>query len=143
MNFAIKNKQSKRKIMKKEPFIFHSNQKHPSGVRVTVIGYYDENDGILNMSVARCSNKDAFVKKTGRDIAMTRFNEGKLTASLKTEVMSLDRFIGAACTVGDAVIKYGTDVTIKIFEASNMFGEGDDGAYYQIGDSNEFIYTLD
>lgn len=126
--------------MEKEPFIFHSNSNHPSGIRVTVIGDYT--NGVLNISVSRCSSKDAFVKKTGRKIAMDRFNEGDFTTSFASEEMSLARFIGAACAVGDAVIKHGANVKISLIENSTVFSEGFDGEYYPLGDPNEFSYVL-
>lgn len=45
-------------------------------VRVFIIGEWK--DSILKIAVARCSHKDQFVRKTGRDIAEERLVKNKL-----------------------------------------------------------------
>lgn len=39
---------------------------------VTVCGIYDESTGKLNIGIARCSEKDNFVKKVGKELAYNR-----------------------------------------------------------------------
>lgn len=39
---------------------------------VTICGIYDEETGKLSIGISRCSEKDVFVKKIGRDLARNR-----------------------------------------------------------------------
>lgn len=39
---------------------------------ITVCGVYDESTGKLNIGLARCSEKDNFVKKVGKELAYNR-----------------------------------------------------------------------
>ena len=57
---------------------FYSNPTDTSKVRVSVVGEYSHEDGILKIAVSRCSKKDSFIKKKGRAIAEGRLYKGKL-----------------------------------------------------------------
>lgn len=56
---------------------FYSNPDE-NGVRVSVVGEYDEENRTFSVAVSRCSSKDAFIRKKGRAIAEGRLRAGKL-----------------------------------------------------------------
>lgn len=124
--------------MSKQPFIFHSSP-DISGVRVTVVGNYV--DGVLNLAVARCSEKDTFVKKHGRDLAINRLSSGIYTYSLKSEEMSVKRFVGAARAVAYAVIVFGSHAKFQLVENNNLFVEMDNRCF-QVNDEDTFSFIL-
>lgn len=55
---------------------FYSRHEESNPVRVTVVGTYTE--GVLKLAVARCSDKDRFVRKYGRARAESRLQKGHL-----------------------------------------------------------------
>lgn len=51
---------------------------------VTVCAIFDEETGKLSMGIARCSEKDRFVKKIGRELSYKRASENpQLTMNLR------------------------------------------------------------
>jgi hypothetical protein len=56
--------------------------------RVSVVG--EHTNGVLRIAVARCSNKDHFVRKKGRTIAEGRLLKGKLWGSLAVPQSKMD-----------------------------------------------------
>lgn len=122
-----------------KPFIFHSSPENLSGVRVTVVGNYV--DGVLNLSVARCSAKDPFIKKVGRDIAIDRLSVGKYIYSLKSNEITVNRFAGAARAVANAVIAFGVDAKFQLVENTKLFVEVENQCF-QFGDEDTFSFIL-
>ena len=51
--------------------------------RISIVG--EHKDGILKIAAARCSTKDRFCKKTGREIATKRLKEDNLLLSVNIE----------------------------------------------------------
>jgi hypothetical protein len=100
-----------------KPFIFHSKP-NETGIRVTVLGYYTE--GVLNLSAARCSEKDRFVRKTGVEIAFARYNKKEYVTFYQTKEMTYGKFIAAAEAVEDSVIAFGVDTKIELHEMTGF-----------------------
>ncbi len=63
------------------PWFFTQRKQDPLP-RITVVG--EHKDGILKMAAARCSLKDRFVRKVGREIAEDRLKQGKHVLEVKT-----------------------------------------------------------
>jgi hypothetical protein len=78
------------------PFI---NQNKP---RVTVVGEISEN--FLKIAVARCSSKDNFTRKKGKELAINRFNEGKYYMVIKLEKATTRKFVSVARMVAANII---------------------------------------
>lgn len=97
-----------------EPYVFHSECDHPTGVRVTVVGSFNEN--ILDLAVSRCSEKDSFVKKIGREKAIERLNSGNIISSVVVSQPSLNTFINAAKAITEYVIFFGTKTETTLVE---------------------------
>ena len=58
-------------------------EKKPCPV-VTVCAIFDEETGKLSMGIARCSEKDRFIKKIGRELSYKRASENpQLTMNLR------------------------------------------------------------
>jgi hypothetical protein len=55
--------------------VFHSS---PTRVRVTVMGNWDEESQMFNVTTSRCSAKDTFIKKKGVQICHARMQKGRL-----------------------------------------------------------------
>ena len=101
--------------MEKDVFIFHSPQYPMStGLRATVVGRYK--DGELKIGVSRCSERDMFSRKTGRELAFKRLDDGKEYLSVSTDNMDLTKFIKIAQAISEAVLTYGVDTKIKLVE---------------------------
>lgn len=124
--------------MEKQQFIYYSSPDNDLGARVTVVGEYA--DGVLNLAVARCSNMDAFVKKTGREIATERLKKGEFVLSFKSETMSFKRFFGVASAVAYAVAVFNIDVKIELIEKSKLFLDVN-GFCFQAGEENSFAFV--
>jgi hypothetical protein len=128
-----------------EPYVFHSGKDHTSGIRVTVVGGIK--DGMLSLAVSRCSLKDNFVKKDGREKALARLEAGEVIATIPFEKPSLSKFIGAADAVANAVIRHGVYQKVNLIPESVIFSKDRCyGSYvndnYENGSENCFIYTL-
>lgn len=52
-------------------FVFHTQPQEGTNVRVTVVGVLKENNE-MSIGVSRCSKKDQFIRKLGRNIATGR-----------------------------------------------------------------------
>ncbi len=59
-----------------------TNREHNPLPRLTIVGEHKNN--LLKLSAARCSLKDRFVRKTGREIAEERLKNGKCLLEVKT-----------------------------------------------------------
>lgn len=64
-----------------EPYIYHSKAVYAGCIRVTVVGILEE--GVLKLAASRCSYKDQFCKKTGREIAIARLKENNFITEYK------------------------------------------------------------
>ena len=65
--------------------IYRFHSKGP-GARVTVVGmYYPETDE-FKFATSRCSTKDNFSKKIGRDLAESRMMKGQFNAFIKGNI---------------------------------------------------------
>lgn len=53
--------------------------------RVTVVGQFNSKTNEFEVAVAKCSKKDQFCRKTGRELAAQRLNKKSLYMSLKGE----------------------------------------------------------
>ena len=73
-------------------FRFYSNPMQSN--RVSVVGQYDNN--ILSIAVARCSNKDNFIRKKGRMIAEGRLRKGKVFLVRNMVTCSSSDFVNIA-----------------------------------------------
>lgn len=62
--------------------------------RTTIVATFV--DGVVNVAAARCSTKDNFIRKKGRQIAEGRLVKGKLIHSFKIESFSSADFIALA-----------------------------------------------
>lgn len=101
--------------MEKDVFIFHSPQDPMcNGLRATVVGRY--NNGVLKIGVSRCSERDMFCRKTGRDLAFKRLDDGKEYLSVNSDNMDLTKFIKIAQAISEAVLTFGVDTKIKLVE---------------------------
>ena len=123
--------------MENQPFIFYSSPDNDFGVRVTVVGDYA--DGVLNFAVARCSQADIFVRKTGREKAIERLKNGEFVTSLKSETMTFKRFFGAASAVANAVAIFNIDVKIGLIENSKLYLDISDQCF-QAGVEDTFSF---
>lgn len=123
-----------------EPYVFHSEKDHVSGIRVTVVGGIV--DGVLNLAVSRCSLKDNFVKKDGRKKALARLTAGEVVATTPFEKPSLSKFIGAADAVANAVINHGVYQKVNLIPESSVFFKYTFSGDYRKGSENSFLYTL-
>lgn len=123
--------------MENQPFIFHSSPDNNLGVRVTVVGDYA--DGVLNLAVARCSQEDIFVRKTGREKAIERLKKGEFVTSLMSETMTFKRFFGAASAVANAVAIFNIDVKIGLIENSKLYLDISDQCF-QAGVEDTFSF---
>ena len=123
--------------MEKQQFIFHSQSNSHSGVRVTVVGEYST--GILNLAVARCSEKDSFSRKIGREIAIERLNKGEIFYSFTSETMNSKRFYDIANAISKSVELFNTNVKIDLIEISksNLLIQN---CYYQASNPNSSFW---
>ena len=98
------------------PFVFHTKNlsKNSQQPRVTVVGRPDEDNKVLLIAVARCSKNDHFNKKTGRQIATDRLNNGQIIAKVPVNETSLTNFIACAQAVSDATLKHGIHQRIAV-----------------------------
>ena len=65
--------------------------------RISIVG--EHKDGKLKIAAARCSLKDRFVRKVGRDIAEKRLREGKYLIEVNIPTCSSDLFHDFAQTI--------------------------------------------
>lgn len=121
-----------------EPYVFHSDGKSTFGVRVTVVG--EVVDGELKLSASRCSEKDAFVKKVGREKAIERLSVGNLVTSIKVEKANLNLFINTAKAVADSVAKHGVYKKIELIDNSKLYVDTIFG--FSAGDKESYSYIL-
>lgn len=121
-----------------ENYVFHSNVDNDSRVRVTVVGEFV--DGKLKLAVSRCSEKDHFVKKIGREIASKRLLNGDLITELDVKKMSMGIFIEASETICDAVARFGVNKKIEIISSDKIYIHTYLG--FNNGDKNEFGYII-
>lgn len=102
------------KVMKKEPFIFHSPLLEGLP-RITIVGQISDNKLLIGAS--RCSTEDHFVKKTGVTLAKSRIEKGEFITVIQLDdnsQVSYSEFIGIAVTVMDSVLAQGLKPIILI-----------------------------
>lgn len=121
-----------------EPYVFYSNTDSLTGARVTVVGIVE--DGFLKLAASRCSGKDNFVKKTGREIAIARLKSNELITSVFVGKGMISTFIGAADAVSDSVLSNGVNQRISLIDNSKLFS-GERGNYFNF-EPNTFSYYL-
>jgi len=80
------------KLLKKL-LIFHSKTNN----RVTVVGEYCDEG--LCLTAARCSSKDNFCRKTGRDIANRRFNIKRHCITIPVKNRNIKSFVEIAANL--------------------------------------------
>jgi hypothetical protein len=71
--------------------------------RVTVVGEFK--DGVLNLAVSRCSEKDNFSRKIGRVIAIGRLQSGKIYTSISMKECDIKAFLSVASTAIEEVMQ--------------------------------------
>ena len=120
-----------------ENYVFHSKN---SCVRVTVVGEFI--DGKLRLAVSRCSEKDHFVKKVGREIASKRLLDGDLIAEINVNKMSMGVFIEASETICDAVERFGVNKKIEIISSDKVYTRRNDFYGYDNGEKFRFDYIV-
>lgn len=121
-----------------EPYVFHSDKDHSSKVRVTVVGEFI--DGKLKLSASRCSDKDAFVKKIGRENAIKRLMNGELIAEIETKTVSKNMFIKASEAVAHAVITFGVHKKIDLISSDKVYTLG--FFDFENGKKDDFSYIV-
>ena len=78
--------------------IYHS--RHPKN-RVTIVGEY--NAGKLCMTAARCSDKDNFCRKVGRDKASARLKLHRNCYSTSVEESTIKNFVEQASKLANFI----------------------------------------
>ena len=73
-----------------------------NGARVSVVGQVQDNQ--LKIAVARCSEKDQFVRKVGRELAEGRLNAGLLYSKIPMEECTVKTFVDVAQEVVKKVL---------------------------------------
>lgn len=77
-------------------YFFHNT--HNQRVRVTVAGQFIDNE--LHIGVARCSEKDQFTRKTGREIALERMVAKPYVKDISGKLdMPKHKFFIKACVI--------------------------------------------
>lgn len=76
---------------------FLTNTKDNPLPRISIAG--EHKDGTLKLAAARCSLKDRFVRKAGREIAEKRLKEGKHILEVKIKKCDSDTFHAYANTL--------------------------------------------
>lgn len=85
-------------------FRFYSKPHNSKGnVVVCVVATQNAGNDILNVAVARCSEKDQFVKKTGRELAEKRLNANELYCKYRVQNCKGKEFIKIAQQVAKEV----------------------------------------
>lgn len=83
--------------------------------RITIVGEYD--DGVLRLAASRCSLKDRFVKKIGRDIAEERLKTNQHLLEIKLNKFDTQTFYDYANILIDHIwegrIKVNDKINIK------------------------------
>lgn len=96
-----------------ETFIYHSKPTWLYNSRVTVAGKIEDNK--LKLAVARCSEKDQFIKKIGRDISIERLNNNQLISEV--DVTGIDKinalFVDLARSIAYVCDELGTHVKVN------------------------------
>jgi hypothetical protein len=69
--------------------------------RVTIVG--EHKDGKLKLAASRCSNKDNFSRKVGRELAEKRLQEGKIIAEIPMLACNSKLFVQFAISMADVV----------------------------------------
>lgn len=62
--------------------------------RVSVVGNHE--NGVLQVAVARCSEKDNFIRKKGRMIAEGRLRKGKIYRNVPLQSCDIQQFVEIA-----------------------------------------------
>ena len=83
-------------------FRFYSNPAETRS-RVSVVGEHSE--GMLRVAVARCSEKDHFVRKKGRMIAEGRLAKNKTYDVIPMDSCDIQEFVKLAKEISKEVIK--------------------------------------
>lgn len=78
------------------PWFLTQREKDPLP-RITVVG--EHKDGVLKLAASRCSTKDRFVRKVGRELAENRLKEGKHVLEVKTQRCDSEIFHNYANTL--------------------------------------------
>jgi hypothetical protein len=81
-------------------FRFYSNTEEGKP-RITVVA--EHSAGMLKVAVARCSNKDHFIRKKGRMIAEGRLAKDKLFTTVEMESCDIAAFVEVAKEVAREV----------------------------------------
>ena len=81
------------------------NVSMPKVPRVSVVGEINEETGMLNLAVARCSSRDNFCRKIGKTIAEGRLKKEKCYTQIPvTKDFSPKNFVEIAKKVAEEVI---------------------------------------
>ena len=114
-----------------------------SSVRVAVVGTY--NEGVLTCAVARCSNKDNFSKKKGRELAEERLTKGNYYQRVQLDSCDAKQFVnianGIIKQVETSPIVYNTEVHKKIRE--NYLRRKKQQLYSRINKLKKQLSTID
>jgi hypothetical protein len=81
--------------------MFRYYSPHNTSCRVTVVG--EHNDGVLNIAVARCSKKDNFNKKIGRNIAEGRLAKKQIYFKTSIQYCTTSDFLKHAKSIAEEV----------------------------------------
>lgn len=96
-----------------ETFIYHSKPTWLYNPRVTVAGKIEDNK--LKLAVARCSEKDQFIKKVGRELSIERLNNNQLISEV--DVTGIEKinglFVDLAREIAYVCDELGTHIKIN------------------------------
>ena len=88
-------------------YIYHSS---PRDVRVTIAG--KKENGVLELSAARCSSKDNFSRSIGRNIALGRLNKGKVFKTIENFDGNNSDFIDIAQREANEIIQTASKINV-------------------------------
>ena len=87
----------------------YSSHWDPRGPRISIVG--EHKDGVLRLAASRCSPKDRFMRKIGREIAEDRLKNGKFLMELKTKECNSEKFHEYAHMLITDILKNGLTVS--------------------------------
>lgn len=103
--------------MEKNYLIFHSLSEET--IRVTVVGLHEE--GVLKLSASRCSEKDHFIKKVGRELAIKRFENGEFITEVKVKNFDKQEFYEIAELASGGISKFGLKQKFEIIDTFDLY----------------------
>lgn len=111
----------------KNYLIFHASNEEP--VRTTIVGIYDS--GVLRLSASRCSEKDHFIKKVGRELAIERLEKGEFITEFKVKNFDKQNFYEIAELVSGGVIKFGLKQKFEVIDTFDLYYSNKDDYFQQ------------